>query len=51
MLNNQWRESRLIEGHERQTKALQKYQKFEQQQKVDNKDSVLKKQKKENHNN
>ena len=45
------RGKRLMEGHERQTKALQKYQKFQQQQKVDNEDSVLKKKKKENSNN
>ena len=32
---------RFVEGHERQTKSSQKYQKFEgQHQKVDNKDSV-----------
>ena len=32
---------RFVEGHERRTKASQKYQKFEgQHQKVDNKDSV-----------
>ena len=38
--------SRLMEGHGRKTKALQKYQKFQQQQKIENKDLALKKQKK-----
>ena len=37
---------RFVEGHERQTRASQKYQKFEQHKKFDNKDLVIRKKKK-----